>query len=167
MSKTEICSFSVVLNTKCGRKKGDHDTPFLRECCSDISNHLQSCHLSRKKMTEVELILAHAGLYDLGGSNVKETNICPTHQNNLGRYWPGSLHELASILNILGRSNDVDGDKLINLEASRNIYTQCGETTQVGSRELLKYFYSLLKNGLFAFPLSMYLKMNYYFFFCR
>ena len=79
MSKTEICSFSVVLNTKCGPNRGDHDTMFLRECCSDISNHLRSCHLSREKMTEVEVVLARAWLFDLGDSKVKEMNICTTH----------------------------------------------------------------------------------------
>ena len=164
MSKTEICSFSVVLSTKCGPNRGDHDTVFLRECCSDISSHLRSCHLSREKMTEVELILARAGLFDLGGSKVKEMNICPTHRNNLGRYWQPP--RTCQYPEHTGKIKRVDGDKVINLKTSREIYTVYGETAQVGSRELLKCFYSIFKYGLFVFRLSIYLKLIITFF-CR
>ena len=109
ISKTDICSFSVELNTKCDPNRSDHDTVFLRERCSDISNHLQSCHLSRKKMSEVELILARAWLFDLGGSKVKEMNIVPRTEIILAG--TGSLHELAGILNMLGISNELMATK--------------------------------------------------------
>ena len=60
-------------------------------------------------MTEVELILARAWLFDLGGSMVKEMNIVPRTEIILAG--TGSLHELAGILNILGRSNELMATK--------------------------------------------------------
>ena len=117
-------------------------------------------------MTEVELTLARAGLFDLGGNKVKEVNICPRHRNNLGRYWQPP--RTCQYPEHTGKVKRVDGDKVINLKTSREIYTLHGETAQVGSRELLKCFYSIFKYGLFASRLSIYLKINYYFFFfCR
>ena len=56
---------------------------------------------------------------------------------------------------------------MINLKTSKEIYTLYGETAQVGSRELLKCFYSIFKHGLFAFRLSIYLKKIIITFFCR
>ena len=41
--------------------------------------------LSGENLTEVNLIPARAGLFDLNTSKVKVMTIYPTHRNNLGR----------------------------------------------------------------------------------
>ena len=98
MSVEKTCSFSVILNKPCGPNRGE-------ESVGEISNHLRRCHLSRENVTEIDLILARAGLFDLSASKVKEMTVCPKHRNNLGRYWqspepvntqntPGSLKKL-------------------------------------------------------------------------
>ena len=87
MASKNTCSFAIITNGKCGPNRGEENVIFLRECSHDISSHLRGCHLSRENVTEVNLLLARAGLFDLGMSKVKEMTICPTYRNNLGRYW--------------------------------------------------------------------------------
>ena len=45
----------------------------------------------------------------------------------------------------------VDGNKVINLKTSRDICTLYGETAQVGSRKLLKCFYSIFNTDILPF----------------
>ena len=77
MEKT--CSFSVILKEHCGPNRGEEKVIFLRECVGEISNHLRRCHLSRENVTEIDIILARAGLFDLSASKVKEMTVCPKH----------------------------------------------------------------------------------------
>ena len=74
MDKT--CSFSVILNEHCGPNKGEEKIIFPHECVHEISNHLRRCHLSHEDVTEINLILARAGLFDLRASKVKEMYDC-------------------------------------------------------------------------------------------
>ena len=87
MSVEKTCSFSVILNEHCGPNRGEGKIIFLRECVHQMSNHLRGCHLSRENVTEIDLILARAGVFDLNASKVKQMTVCPKHRNNLGRYW--------------------------------------------------------------------------------
>ena len=85
MAGDNTCSFAIIIKGNCGQNRGEENVIFLRECSHDICNNLRECHLSGEKLTEVNLILARAGLFDLGMSKVKEMKIYPTHRNNLGR----------------------------------------------------------------------------------
>ena len=85
MAGDNTCSFAVIIKGNCGQNRGEENVIFLHECSHDISNNPRECHLSGEKLTEVNLILARAGLFDLGMSKVKEMTIYPTHRNNLGR----------------------------------------------------------------------------------
>ena len=83
IASDNTCSVAIITKGKCGPNRGEGNDIFLRECSHDISNHLRGCHLSR------------AGLFDLGMSKVKETTICLSHRNNLGRYWqPPRMYSL-------------------------------------------------------------------------
>ena len=77
MSVEKTCSFSVILREHCGPSRGEGKIIFLREYVHEMSNHLCRCHLSRENVTEIGLILARAGLFDLSVSNVKEMTVCP------------------------------------------------------------------------------------------
>ena len=59
----------------------------LEDCNESITNHLNTCHLSRETLTESQLILARAGIFDFPVSKFSETMICPKHRHTLGKYW--------------------------------------------------------------------------------
>ena len=54
----------------------------LIECFYDVSYHLKSCHLSRVKVTEYELILVRAGNFHPSHDEITKLTV-----SNLGKYW--------------------------------------------------------------------------------
>ena len=62
-SKPIACSFLGNGKITCGESRGKGDVISLIECVDDVTYHLKSCHLSRVKVTEYELILARAGTF--------------------------------------------------------------------------------------------------------
>lgn len=133
MSKEVNCSFAVILKEQCGPNRGEEDVVSLRECLHDISNHLRNCHLSRENVTEVTLILARAGLFDLGGSKVKDMTVCPKHRNNLGRYWQSP--RTCQYPEHTGKLKKVEDGNVINFKTAKEVLTLFGEKIQVGSRK--------------------------------
>ena len=134
MSKEESCTFSVILTEPCGPNRGEKDIIFLHDCTHDISNHLRTCHLSREPyVTEVNLILARAGLFDLGASKINEMTVCPKHRNNLGRYWQPP--RTCQYPEHTGKLKKVDDGSVINFKTAKEILSLFGERTQVGSRK--------------------------------
>ena len=71
----------------CGNSRGLSELFRLGDCNDSITSHLNSCHLSRENMTEYELILARAGVFELPLAKVNEMMICPKHRHSLGKYW--------------------------------------------------------------------------------
>ena len=104
----------------------------------EISNHLRRCHLSPENVTDIDIILARAGLFDLSASRVKEMTVCPKHRNNLGRHWhsprtcqyPGHARKFKKI----------EEGIAINFKTSKDIYTLFGKTAQVESRKYKIYY---------------------------
>ena len=133
MSVEKTCSFSVILNKHCGPNRGEGKIIFLHECVHEMSNHLRRCHLSRENVTEIDLILARAGLFDLSASKVKQMTVCPKHRNNLGRYWQSP--RTCQYLEHAGKFKKIEEGIVINLKTSKETYTLFGETAQVGSRK--------------------------------
>ena len=104
-----------------------------------MSNHLRSCHLSRENVTEIDLILDRAGLFDLSASKVKQMTVCPKHRNNLGRYWQSS--RTCQYPEHAGKFKKIEEGIVINWKTSKKIYTLFGETAQVGSRKYKIYYF--------------------------
>ena len=71
----------------CGNSRGVTESVRLEDCNESITNHLNTCHLSRETLTESQLILARAGIFDFPVSKLSETMICPKHRHTLGKYW--------------------------------------------------------------------------------
>ena len=140
MSVEKTCSFSVILNEHCGPNTGEENIIFLCECVGEISNHLRRCHLSRKNVTEIDLILARVGLFDLSASKVKEMTVCPKHRNNLGRYWQSP--RTWQYPEHAGKFKKIEEGIVINVKTSKEIYTLFGEKAQVGSRKYKIYYFS-------------------------
>ena len=72
----------MVLNSR-----GVTESVCLEDCNDSITNHLNTCHLSRETLTESQLILARAGIFDFPMSKLSETMIRPKHRHTLGKYW--------------------------------------------------------------------------------
>ena len=73
MSVEKTCSFSVISNEHCGPNRREEKIIFLRECVHEINNHLRRCQLSRECVTDIDLILARARLFDLSAQNTETT----------------------------------------------------------------------------------------------
>ena len=72
----------------CGTSRGVTESVCLEDCTDNISSHLNSCHLSWERLTECELILTRAGIFDLPvSSKLSEMMICPKHRHSLGKHW--------------------------------------------------------------------------------
>ena len=71
----------------CGNSRGVTESVRLEDCNESITNHLNTCHLSRETLTESQLILARAGIFDFPVSKLSETMIWPKHRHTLGKYW--------------------------------------------------------------------------------
>ena len=80
-------SYTSKYRGTCGDSRGVSEPARLGDCNDSITSHLNSCHLSRESLTEYELILARAGVFDLPLSKVNEMMICPKHRDSLGKYW--------------------------------------------------------------------------------
>ena len=73
------CSLSGLGQFSCGESRGVTDN------IRDIEMHLRSCHLSKLKITEYELILARAGHFNLNPGQIANMTVCPRCQDNLCR----------------------------------------------------------------------------------
>jgi len=58
----------------------------LRQCNDSIESHLASIHLSRETITEGQLILARAGLFDLDESVIAQMSVCAKHRHTYGEF---------------------------------------------------------------------------------
>ena len=81
------CSFHGIGLLQCGESRGGTVTSMLTECNADVTRHLSACHLSRTKLKEFQLILLRAGHFDVADEQIAVMRICPSHRNNLGRFW--------------------------------------------------------------------------------
>lgn len=81
-------SHSSMYRGSCGNSRGLSDLFRLGDCNDSITSHLNTCHLSKESMTEYELILIRAGIFQSPSlSEVNEMMICPRHRHSLGKYW--------------------------------------------------------------------------------
>ena len=71
----------------CGNSRGVTESVRLEDCNESITNHLNTCHLSRETLRESQLIIARAGIFDFPVSKLSDTMICPKHRHILVKYW--------------------------------------------------------------------------------
>ena len=55
-----------------GNSRGVTESVRLEDCDESITNHLNTCHLSRETLKESQLILARAGIFDFPVSKLSE-----------------------------------------------------------------------------------------------
>ena len=120
-------------------RKTRRDTP-------DVRNHFKSCHLSRTKVTEQELILARVGRFNLPLDEIKTLTICPKHRHNLGQYWRPL--KTCQYPNHEGRKIALHCKNPVDWQMAQEIQTMFITLVQVGSRE---YYFFLLPDHKSSF----------------
>ena len=128
-----VCSFSGIAKIECGESRHQTEVLNLVDCCSDISTHLASCHLSKSDLKEYELILARSGRFGFSDEQIRMMQICPSHRHNLGRYWRPlrscryPLHQ--------GPVRACKGRHVFSVQLSVEVLSLHGVLIQVGSRK--------------------------------
>ena len=85
----DLASFLSTLSKykgTCGTSKGVTEYVCLEDCADNISSHLNSCHLSRERLTEHELSLTRAGIFELPVSAKLSKMIFSKHHQSLGKH---------------------------------------------------------------------------------
>ena len=114
----------------------------LQDCTSDISQHLANCHLP-KSLQEYEVILARAGIFRWNESFLESTIICPTHRDELGKYWRPS--KSCQCPSHRGKPKRLKDTHVINVKLATEIFDLFGWTVPIGSRKsIFTYFRALL-----------------------
>ena len=140
VTRPAACSFNGKGKIICGESRGKEEVIPLAECVADVRNHLKSCHLSRAKVKEYELILARVGKFNLPLDEIKKLTICPKHLHNLGRYWrPLKTYQYP---NYDGRKIALHCKNIVDWQVAQEIQTMFITLVQVGSR-IRKYFFFL------------------------
>ena len=107
----------------------------MLHCTESIESHLASVHLSRETITEGELILARAGLFDLEQTVVEQMSVCAKHRHTLGKFWrPRTACQYPAHQGRPGRSQKGAKSRYsVTLEMSKAIYQMYGVLVQIGS----------------------------------
>lgn len=121
-------------STVCGDSRGVSGLFCLLDCDDSIESHLASIHLSRENLTEKDLTLARAGIFDLVDSVIGSMFVCAKHRHTYGKYWRSKTYwQYPSYQRRLGRGQGVKSRYSINL----------GVLVCVGSGAYLYSFFSL------------------------
>ena len=144
--KPTSCSFIGKGKIICGESRGKQDVIPLVECVADVRNHLKSCHLSRTKVTEQELVLARVGRFNLPLDEIKTLTICLKHRHNLRQYWRPL--KTCQYPNHEGRKIALHCKNPVNWQMAQEIQMMFITLVQVGSRE---YYFFLLPDHKSSF----------------
>ena len=127
------CSLFKKHPIECGPAHGHTETVLLFDCCDDVSYHLNTCHLSRCKLKEYELILQRAGLDQISPEGMTKFRVCPRHRYDLGRCWrPPTTCQYPMHS---GSSKSLKGREVISVEMAKAIVQLMGASVPIGSRK--------------------------------
>ena len=129
----KICSFFGFGNVSCGESRGVVEVVQLSTCTGDISAHLAMCHLLKSGLSESQLILTQAGLFDVSPDQLKIMTVCPSHRHMLGRYW----RPLRSCQypTHSGPVHQYKNRKVFNLQLTMEVHRLYRCLVQIGSRK--------------------------------
>ena len=120
---------------KCGYSRGNSGLFCLLECNDSVESHLASIHLSQENISEGDLILARAGLFDLDESVVANMWICAKHRHTYGKCWrPIASCQYPAHRGRAGKSQKRAKSRYsVNLEMAKAIHRMFGVLVQVGA----------------------------------
>ena len=139
-----LCSFNGISLTVCGECRAESDITPIEQCDENIQSRLSSCHLTRSRFKDYELILTRAGLFDHLDEEIRSMTLCPNHRYNLGRYWRPRLtcqHPSHS-----GPLRRCKGRDVFNLKLSKDISQVFGVLAPVGSGKCKLFGYITLQD---------------------
>ena len=119
----------------CGDSRGVSGQFSLLQCTDSVESHLASIHLSWENITEGQLILARAGLFDLDESVIAKMTVCAKHRHSYGKFW----RQKTSCLYPSHQGRPRRGQQgarsrySVNFTMSKEIYKMYGVLVQVGS----------------------------------
>jgi len=116
----------------CGPSRGLCGVVRLSDCNDDIENHLISCHLSKEKLSENQLIFARAGIFNLHQEDTMRMWICYRHRHMLGKFWI-STKVTCHYPEHSGVNRSVKGRYVVNLLMAKDIQTLFGVIVPIGS----------------------------------
>ena len=119
----------------CGGSRGISGLFPLPECTDSIESHLSLIHLSRENITEGELILARAGIFDLDESVVAQMVVCAKHRHTYGKFWrPRTACQYPVLKGRSGKNQKGAKRRYsVSLEMSKAIYRMHSVLVQVES----------------------------------
>ena len=134
-NRNSNCDFYNIHEKRCGFSSLSKakDNVLLQDCASDISKHLANCHLP-KSLQEYEVILARAGIFRWNERFLENTIICPTHRDELGKYWRPS--KSCQYPSHRGKPKRLKDTHVINIKLATEIFELFGCTVPIGSRKL-------------------------------
>lgn len=127
------CSFFGIGSISCGEARGIDKVWKLSECQVEISTHLSTYGLSRSKLTEGQLILARAGLFDLSSEQINSMTICAGHRFKLGRFWRALRS--CQYPDHTGPARNCSSRHVFNVQLSKEVHKLFGILVHIGSRK--------------------------------
>lgn len=118
----------------CGDFRRTNVLNSLKECMDDIFTYLRRYHLSRENISEYQLILTLAGHFRLNEAKVSDMFMCPRHLGNLRMCWK-CTKSVCQYLEHKEKQKAVKGDRVFNVQPSRDVNDVFGIIILVGSRE--------------------------------
>ena len=121
------------LFAECGDSRSISGLFSLTKCEDNIQSHLASLHLSRQHLSERDIILARAGMFDLDDSIVTDMKVCAKHRHNLGKFWRPSTACLYPTHQGRPGQKSSKSRYSVNLDMSKTIQRMFGILVPVGS----------------------------------
>lgn len=131
MEQTCFLSHWSKYGGSCGHSRGITELVRPAECNDSVASHLSSCHLSRESLTENELILARAGVFELPSAKVSDLFICPKHRHTLGKFW--KQRRPCQYPTHRGGKKAIKSRDVVNISMSKEIMKLHGVVVPIGS----------------------------------
>lgn len=140
MEFAQSCSFRAFVGTDCSFDRRDRSKSFqiipLPECNKEIANHKSVWSFSGVE-SEVELILARAGIFYAQSQDTSALSICPYHRSELGVGWRRGKNTCKIPVELAKHKTSGKGDRGIGKETSKVIFQRTGVLVPVGSGKCL------------------------------
>ena len=137
------CSFKKTIGSECGSYYSDSTLPPLNSCNVDITSHLVVLGISGKRgrigagqVSERDLILNRAGLFDKSEEFISALTISPKHRKELSTDWPEKRYPCGYPTH-KGIAKQINNSRRISLNVSQEIFKQHGAVVPAGTGRYL------------------------------
>ena len=135
-----MCDFATDVSP-CGDSESNaSDVVSLSTCTKSVHHHLLQHGLSSSKdwgkssnITEYELILNRAGMFDVSPSACQEMKICGNHRSSLSTMWHGVRKRSCSFPDHHGKKNAMKSPRRVTMAMSLSLYSKSQLKLPIGS----------------------------------